>query len=375
MHYLRAAVALVAAMTFSMTALGERRTAIAVFTGPSGGVAPPDGAPPCVSTFCTSIPTRYKNTFIIGITEYETTYPCFYIDHGQWTPGTNIQPIDKGTPAGTVDVSELAIVGPTPPGCTAAGGPYLYAPLYFDWTLHKNLTWYLGYGPTAFFQSNWYTKDGWNLPYSFQITVPVVRPIGETISFKGFTGVIGNGLVGQWLQTLTPPTDDPSFDFTGETVQEDLSASIGNCLSPPAKLVPLAGTTRPPSTFPVENGPPGQWVDGVGFGDEADSACAVLYNFCYQPSGCLMTRTQTTAIKSDADFADAFTKYGGVNRLTAGLLGRILPVALPFQSPQGFGRIFSSRQSTESLSSQSVKSNLTLISTSVCKNLVLTNCK
>jgi hypothetical protein len=104
----------------------------------------------------------------------------------------------------------------------------MYAPLYFDWTLHKNLTAILGYGPTATFNSEWDTNDGvYMVPYSFQITLPVVRPIGETISWQGFTGFIGNGLVGQWLQTLKPPTNDPSFDFTGETVQESFLSSRG----------------------------------------------------------------------------------------------------------------------------------------------------
>jgi len=40
MLYLRATVALVAAMTFSSTALGQTRPAIAVFTAPIGPRAP-----------------------------------------------------------------------------------------------------------------------------------------------------------------------------------------------------------------------------------------------------------------------------------------------------------------------------------------------
>ena len=92
MRYLRAAVALVAAMMFSSTALGEKRTAIAVIPDPAGRMTL-DGAPPCTATFCASKP-RYKNKGLLGITEFETNFPtCTFISAGAWKRGTNIQPV------------------------------------------------------------------------------------------------------------------------------------------------------------------------------------------------------------------------------------------------------------------------------------------
>jgi hypothetical protein len=382
MRYSCASVALMAAMAFSPIALGKTGTANTTFhvikkPGRDNAAASPplvNTAPPCTATVCDQI-KRYTDTEIIEATEYYY-YPdgtCQFLDPGMWSSPNNIQPVDNGTPAGTVTFSVQQDTPPPNPytGATCiGGGPYQYAVLHFTWNLHKNKTAVLGYGPTATFSSNWTGDFGSFFAETFQITVPVVRPIGETISFMGFTGIIGNGLVGQWLQTLKPPTTDPSFDFTGETVQESFMSSRGNCLSPPAAQVPLAGTTRPPSTFPVKNGPPGQWVDGVGFGDEADAACAVLYNYCYMPAGCFFSKLQETAIKSDAD--SGFTKYGGVNHLSATSYGRIITLV---GNQQGVGLVSSGRESFEPLVPQPDQSHVTLINATVCKNLVLTNCK
>jgi hypothetical protein len=73
-HYSSAAVALVAALTFPLTALGETRSAIAVVPG-ADEIAPADGAPKCNATWCQSI-KRYKNTGLVGVTEYDPTPPA-----------------------------------------------------------------------------------------------------------------------------------------------------------------------------------------------------------------------------------------------------------------------------------------------------------
>jgi hypothetical protein len=268
----------------ALPAQSETRTSVAVVPVASTLADPLAGAPPCTATFCKSI-VRYQNKGLIAVTEYNTAYPCKYIDHGTWTPGTGIQPTDKGTPAGTVDVSQPAFKGPTPPGCADSGGPYYYKPIYFKWTLRKNLTAVSHYGPTAAFSSNWKTKDGqYDIPYSFQITVPVVRPKGEKTQWAGWNNkfLLGvSGTVGEWIQTLEPPDDDKSFDFSGETVRERFIGGSGSCPIPP---VPRAGQTSKGSSWPVESG--NKWgPDGVGFGDEADSLCAIVYAQCIKTQG------------------------------------------------------------------------------------------
>ncbi len=82
MHYLRAAVALVAAMTFSSMAFGETRPAIAIFSAPDGprALAIEPSNTPSSATYSTSI-ARYTPvpTLIIGITEYDPLN-CKWLD-------------------------------------------------------------------------------------------------------------------------------------------------------------------------------------------------------------------------------------------------------------------------------------------------------
>ena len=301
MRYSGACILLAAVVTFPLTALAQTTTAIHVFVE-RGAVAPPSGAPPsCTATYCTSI-SRYTNTAIYGITEFQTNYPtCTFISAGHWTAGANIQPTDKGTPAGTVDVSKPAFTGPTPPGCDGSGGPYKYGPIYFDWTLHKNLTAVPDYGPTASFNSNWYTDDGnYNIPFSFQITVPVVRPKGETNRFESW-----NGAKSRWRVTLVPPDDDPSFDFTGETVQETYVSDQDTCLA--------SGASVANSTV-VKNGPPGNFGDSVGY-----DACVVEYARAVRKTPCGYSIKQKMEISAPSD-GGAFTQYS-MNDLRAEVTG------------------------------------------------------
>jgi hypothetical protein len=339
------ATALLVSVAFCQTALGQTRPAIHVITvwseglvrgegsAPGVGLAPLDGAPPCTAAFCKSIP-RYKNQGIVAITEYDTTPPCKYIDHGQWDPGTNIQPISAGKPAGTVDVSQPPFIGPIPPGCT--GGPYYYAPIYFNWILRKNLTAVSGYGPTATFISDWYTKDLFNT-YTFQVTVPVVRPMGETTEWLGFAfDFFGPGFVpvGQWQQTLVPKPADAPFDFSGEEVKEHFVDKIIGCPAPKFNVGTQGASTSTGSSWPVRA--LNKWgPDGVGFGEEPDALCAMHYARCVQPTGCFNTYFQQMAIKSPAD--QDYTDYGNVNILLVGLTGGIISTG------QGLGFVSSAR--------------------------------
>jgi hypothetical protein len=332
---------LLVSVAFCQTALGQTRPAIHVITvwseglapgagsAPGVGLAPLDGAPPCTAAFCKSIP-RYENKGIVAITEYDTIPPCKYIDHGQWDPGTNLEPTSAGKPAGTVDVSEPAFIGPVPPGCT--GGTYYYAPIYFKWTLRKNLTAVSGYGPTAKFISDWFTKDLFNT-YTFQVTVPVVRPMGETTEWLGF-GRFGLVPVGQWQQTLVPKPADAPFDFSGEEVKERFVGGTNSCRTPKFNVGTQAASRSTGSSWPVRA--LNKWgPDGVGFGGESDAICAMHYARCVQPTGCFGTKLQQMAIKSPAD--RNYTDYGKTNILLWGLTGGVIP------GGQGLGLVESAR--------------------------------
>jgi hypothetical protein len=337
------ATAVLVSVAFCQTALGQTHPAIYVTTVPSEGLAqgegsvPLDGAPPCTAAFCKSIP-RYQNKGIVIATEYDTTPPCKYIDHGQWESGNNVKPTSAGKPAGTIDVSQPPFVAPAPPGCTG-GGPYYYAPLYFKWTLRRNLTAVPQYGPTATFTSDWYTKDGFIFNvYTFQITVPVVRPMSETTEWLGFGGLGAFGLglvpVGQWQQTLVPKPEDAPFDFSGEEVKERFVGGTNSCPTLKFNVGTQAASRSTGSSWPVRA--LNKWgPDGVGFGGEPDAICAMHYARCVQPTGCIGTKFQQMAIKSPAD--QDYTDYGQTNILLWGLTGGVIP------GGQGLGLVSSAR--------------------------------
>ncbi len=356
MRYLHAPVVL-AAMMSSATAFGETRTSIAVISAPSAQAPTTNaGAPPtCNFSYCSPQIARYNNTRILSITEYTITGgnpPCQFKDAGYWTNATSVQPTDTdGTPAGTVDVSQPAWQGPTPSGCTDAGGPYYYAPIYFNWTLHKNLTAVSGYGPVATFSAKWTTNpdpirdptgDGkYNELWSFQVLVPVVRPAGEMITYGGdFVG--GTDVAGKWLMTLTPPSTDPSFDFKDEVVKEQHGTKSTTCNTP----YPLFGRsplqqslgTAPTTentwvvgeqliTFKGETNPPQAGKNQWGFDDLGLSRCFVEAARCAMiamPS-CGNTVIQNMQIHSPADQPNVFVDYvpPQVNELTEGVNGQI----------------------------------------------------
>ena len=72
------------------------------------------------------------------------------------------------------------------------------------------------------FTATWTAPDGSTAQYTFNINVPVVRPDHETTAFLGFDP---DG-IGGWVQTR-PPSSDPTFDFSGEIVQEFAAGQAG----------------------------------------------------------------------------------------------------------------------------------------------------
>jgi hypothetical protein len=349
-HYSGAAVALAAAMTFSLTAtaIGQTRRATAVFQEPAGEIVEA-GAPPCTATFCKTLSKRYKNKSLLGITEFLTNYPtCTFISPGDWRPGLyptsttfDIQPKDKdnGTRAGMVDISEPTFTGPTPPGCDGSGGPYLYAPIYFKWTLERNLTAVPNFGPTATFNSTWYSPTGcmppscdFVSPYSFQITVPVVRPDHETTEFVAWD--TANPTVGEWKQKLHPPSDDPSFDFSGELVQEFAAAPVGpdTCWfvgSMYPKFEKITGGTWSVGQLVTElaTTQPGKKVWGADFVGRGFPRVAYyrLNSPTFKIAGSCGTQLgQTMKINAPSDPAGSYTAYGSANTGNVNVLGASL---------------------------------------------------
>ena len=189
-----------------------------------------------------------------------------------------------------------------------------------------------GYGPAAMFISDWSTKDFFNT-YTFQLTVPVVRPMGENTEWLGFAG-LGFVPVGQWQQTLVPKPEDAPFDFSGEEVKERFVDGTNGCRTPQFKAGTQAASTSTGSSWPVRA--LNKWgPDGVGFGGEPDAICAMHYARCVEPTGCINTRFQQMSIKSPAD--QGYTDYGNTNFLAWGLTGRII------LGGQGFGSVLSAR--------------------------------
>jgi hypothetical protein len=202
-HYLRFAVLLLTAMTFSLTALGQTLKATAVITRHTGtapaaahtGIAPAvtPAAASCTVDDCEYIP-RYANPndpngyYIIAITEYEVG-TCNYVDHGQWGPAppVSVNPSMSGMVTGT-GTNPIVMNGTFTCNGNQVTMPFAY--LSFTWTAHNNQTANAGQGattwcdndscPTAAFTAYWYTMDGlYNSSLNFNVGVPVVRPIGE----------------------------------------------------------------------------------------------------------------------------------------------------------------------------------------------------
>jgi len=364
MHYVRAVVVLLAAMTFSLTALGQTRSAIFIFTPPSSAVVPFAGLPPCPGSYpayyCTPTPiVRYTNTALFGTTEYtETVDPdtglldCQYLDYGTWTVTSIVLPqASIGPYAGKyAGVASQGTPFPGPAPTPAVGGPctgtvgsatYMYLPIDFNWQLRRNDTAVPNYGPSATFTAAWQGErlctSAPGCPTNFVVTVPVVRPKSETSTWVNW--IFSKG---QWKATLeccAPPgangpggDADPTFDFTGETVFEVFQNYNSTCFS----------STPPGYQATVTNGPPGNYYDSVGW-----EPCSVEYYRCIRkPIPCGFQAQQMILIKSPADTAagpppSGFTAYA-TNFVTGWVFGGILPIRNNIYKT-GFGAVTSGR--------------------------------
>jgi hypothetical protein len=146
--------------------------------------------------------------------------------------------------------------------------------------------------------------------------VPVVRPDHETTAFVDWWAA--NPTVGEWQQTLVPPSSDPSFDFSGETVQEEVGgAGQDTCWSPVSPFAQMIAVTG--GTSPVLSG--NVWEpDRVGWSPDT-----VTY---YRnptppptppppsPVPCGFTLQQQMTIKAPSDGTTSNNIYGKVNELS-----------------------------------------------------------
>ena len=170
---------------------------------------------------------------------------------------------------------------------------FTFAAIFYTWTAHNNKS------KTDDFAATW-TSPSFNVPFSYDVTVPVVRPAGETTTFVSWDA---KGL-GQWRQKLTPPAADPNFDFSGETVEEAVGGPGGpdTCWftgSAYSKFTAITG-----GTWPVRPG--NLWgFDHVGW-----FTTAVKYYRNKGRAPCGTTFPQKMTIKSPADAA--FAKYGTI---------------------------------------------------------------
>jgi hypothetical protein len=281
MHCLRAAVALVAVMTFSLTALGQtpRAAKVGAIRRTGGGMAP--ASQPFDARIHDKI-TRYQKTPIYGLTEYNPDN-CMGIDIGMWSPPTDLNPSMSGTIDSTTNLQGKLDNGDCP------NTTFTFAVIQFTWTAHNNKTAIPSLGcpldqsttcPVAVFSSIWTTKDHCcDVQDEFDISVPVVRPKGETSTLEKWQDSMGI-----WKVTLMPPSDDSTFDFTGETVNEVFLSDQNSC---------PGNASVDPSMGVVNSGPPGSFHDLIGF-----DPCVVHYARCLKKPGFWFVIKQQMEINS-----------------------------------------------------------------------------
>jgi hypothetical protein len=222
-----------------------------------------------------------------------------------WSSPNDIQPLTAGTVTFSVN-QDTPPPNPYTGQTCIGGGPYQYARLHFTWNLHKNLTVVRGYGPTASFSSEWTGNLGGFIDETFEISVPVVHPIGETSNFIGLFG----SSVSKWRQTLkccdAGNNGSTQFDFVGDCVKERIY-SVPIPLSIPTNFgsttisTPCPGSQTGPgpnSQFTIES--MSQYTDFIGFIDAGTGPF---------PKACIDFSFQSMYFKSQAESTFSSTPY------------------------------------------------------------------
>jgi hypothetical protein len=206
-------------------------------------------------------------------------------------------------------------VAVTPTSGVCAGSTFTYATIYYEWTAHNNQsTLSAPLNKVAdTFNATWTAPDG-AAQFTFNITVPVVRPDHEITVFLDWWP--DNPRIGEWQQTLVPPSSDPTFDFSGETVQEQVGgAGEDTCWFDNSKFDPMLAVTG--ANWTVQPG--NVWKpDEVGWKRDA----VTYYRNPTPPPDppppspipCGFTIQQQMTIRAPSD-GTTFNKYGAVNVL------------------------------------------------------------
>jgi hypothetical protein len=230
---------------------------------------------------------RYKKKLLAAYTEY---YPstCEEVSPGSWSVNTSPK-------YGQVsfDIISGNLASGDCPGTT-----FTFAAIYYKWTEHNNKS------ITDPFTATW-TSPSFVFPFSFDIKVKVVRPSSETTVFNSWDGATGG--LGKWEQTLHPPADDPTFDFSPESVREKDAGGGGpdTCWFSGSAFSPFTAITG--GTWPVKTG--NTWgFDYVGW-----FSTAVTYYRAQGRAPCGTTFPQQMTIKSPAD--KSYKNYAVVNTL------------------------------------------------------------
>jgi hypothetical protein len=147
----------------------------------------------------------------------------------------------------------------------------------------------------------------------------VVRPDHETTVFHDWYPA--NPTIGRWRQTLHTPADDPSFDFSGESVQETDAAGTHSDTCWFAGSMFKKGGKISGGTWDVVKG--NLWGDLAkpGFDDDYVGWLSAAVTYYRMPHGtpphvsapCVTRFPQQMTIKAPPD--TSYNNYAGINGL------------------------------------------------------------
>jgi len=213
-----------------------------------------------------------------------------------------------------------------------AGHTYTFATIYYEWTAHNNQNPNPNAQPntvTDTFNATWTTPDGkFTQFYIFNIAVPVVRPDHETTAFNSWVGPFG-----LWQGTLVPPSSDPTFDFSGEHVNEFAAGQAGpdTCYFSDADTIPFVKVRNKPTDFWPVNPGNTYGPDDVGYGFtfvgyyRKNSPTLKRFGICGTRFG------QEMEIHAPSHQPNIYTPYGSTNTGDLNLLGASIKKApVPF---------------------------------------------
>jgi hypothetical protein len=161
----------------------------------------------------------------------------------------------------------------------------------------------------------------------------VVRPDHETTAFIGWSRI--NPTWGKWQQTLVPPGSDPTFDFSGEHVNEFAAGQAGPdmCYFSGSQTVPFDKIQNKPLDFWVVQSGNIYKPDDVGYG-----FIFVNYYREFSPTlkefGSCGTRFgQEMEINAPSDPPNTYTPYGSTNTGDVNALGASMKKAESIFAP------------------------------------------